>query len=156
MTEQTENRRSRIQALIARYERPLCSYAYGILKNADTARDAVQETFLRLCRTAPAKIEGHEAAWLFRVCRTRALDLIRKEKPMSTLTPEQEAVIPSPESDPAAETATRDEAAHALHLLNRLPDNQQDRDMIARELLVKFQMSSSHPMVDLMDAYRKF
>ena len=29
-----------------------------------------------------------------------------------------------------------------------LPDNQQDRDMIARELLVKFQMSTSHPMVD--------
>ncbi len=37
-----------------------------------------------------------------------------------------------------------------------LPDNQQDRDMIARELLVKFQMSQSHPMVALMDAYRKF
>ena len=37
-----------------------------------------------------------------------------------------------------------------------LPDNQQDRDMIARELLVKFQMSKTHPMVDLMNAYRKF
>lgn len=37
-----------------------------------------------------------------------------------------------------------------------LPDNQQDRDMIARELLVKFQMSKSHPLVDLMEAYRKF
>ena len=37
-----------------------------------------------------------------------------------------------------------------------LPDNQQDRDMIARELLVKFQMSSSHPMVDLRKAYEKF
>ncbi len=38
----------------------------------------------------------------------------------------------------------------------RLPDNQQDRDMIARELLIKFQMSPGHPMVDLMRAYRKF
>ncbi len=37
-----------------------------------------------------------------------------------------------------------------------LPDNQQDRDMIARELLVKFQMSEHHPMVQLRDAYRKF
>ena len=37
-----------------------------------------------------------------------------------------------------------------------LPDNQQDRDMIARELLVKFQMSERHPMVDLDKAYRKF
>ena len=27
-----------------------------------------------------------------------------------------------------------------------LPNNQQDRDMIARELLVKFQMSPNHPL----------
>jgi hypothetical protein len=31
----------------------------------------------------------------------------------------------------------------------KLPDNQQDRDMIARELLIKFQMSGRHPMVQL-------
>ncbi len=37
-----------------------------------------------------------------------------------------------------------------------LPDNQQDRDMIARELLIKFQMSDRHPMVELMKAYAKF
>ncbi len=36
-----------------------------------------------------------------------------------------------------------------------LPDNQQDRDMIARELLIKFQMSERHPMVQLRDAYGK-
>ena len=37
-----------------------------------------------------------------------------------------------------------------------LPDNQQDRDMIARELLIKFQMSERHPMIQLNKAYRKF
>ena len=37
-----------------------------------------------------------------------------------------------------------------------LPDNQQDRDMIARELLVKFQMSDRHPLVALRKAYMKF
>ena len=37
-----------------------------------------------------------------------------------------------------------------------LPDNQQDRDMLARELLVKFQMSPRHPMADLNGVYRKF
>jgi hypothetical protein len=37
-----------------------------------------------------------------------------------------------------------------------LPDNQQDRDMLARELLIKFQMSPKHPMVTLNKAYRKF
>ncbi len=38
----------------------------------------------------------------------------------------------------------------------KLPDNQQDRDMIARELLIKFQMSERNPMVQLNKAYRKF
>ncbi len=37
-----------------------------------------------------------------------------------------------------------------------LRDNQQDRDMIARELLIKFQMSERHPLVQLNKAYRKF
>jgi hypothetical protein len=37
-----------------------------------------------------------------------------------------------------------------------LPDNQQDRDMIARELLLKFQMSDRHPLVTLRKAYMKF
>ena len=37
-----------------------------------------------------------------------------------------------------------------------LPDNQQDRDMIARELLIKFQMSQRHPLVQLREAYKKF
>ncbi len=38
----------------------------------------------------------------------------------------------------------------------KLPDNQQDRDMLARELLIRFQMSEKHPLVDLRNAYAKF
>jgi hypothetical protein len=37
-----------------------------------------------------------------------------------------------------------------------LPEGQQERDMIARELLVKFQMSPRHPLIDLKKAYAKF
>jgi hypothetical protein len=38
----------------------------------------------------------------------------------------------------------------------KLPDNQQDRDMLARELLVRFQTSPHHPLMQLNKAYRKF
>jgi len=38
----------------------------------------------------------------------------------------------------------------------KLPEDQQDRDMIARELLIKFQMSPNHPLVLLKKAYQKF
>ena len=38
----------------------------------------------------------------------------------------------------------------------KLPKDQQDRDMIAREILIKFQMSPKHPLVILKKAYQKF
>lgn len=38
----------------------------------------------------------------------------------------------------------------------KLPDNQQDRDMLARELLVRFLTSPKHPLNQLNAAYRKF
>ncbi len=37
-----------------------------------------------------------------------------------------------------------------------LPETQQERDMIARELLIKFQMSPRHPLVELKKVYKKF
>ena len=38
----------------------------------------------------------------------------------------------------------------------KLPKDQQDRDMIAREILVMFQISPNHPLVVLKKAYQKF
>jgi len=34
-----------------------------------------------------------------------------------------------------------------------LPDSQQERDMIARELLIRFQASEDHPLVELNEEY---
>jgi hypothetical protein len=36
-----------------------------------------------------------------------------------------------------------------------LPESQQDRDMLARELLIKFQMSPRHPLRQLNASFRK-
>ncbi len=40
------------------------------------------------------------------------------------------------------------------HIL--LTDDPQDRDMLARELLIKFQMSPRHHLAELRDAYLKY
>ena len=72
-----------IQTAMERHSGPLLRYANGLTGNAETARDVVQETFLRLCRAERGRVEGHLAAWLYTVCRNLALDVHRKERHMA-------------------------------------------------------------------------
>ncbi|MBU3665830.1 MAG: sigma-70 family RNA polymerase sigma factor [Chthoniobacterales bacterium] len=67
-----------ITGALDRYERPLISYAKEITGDLESARDAVQETFLRLSRQDVAKLEPRLRPWLFLVCRNCALDHRRK------------------------------------------------------------------------------
>ncbi len=115
-----------IGQLVARYEQPLCRYAYSLLRSVGAAQDAVQETFLRLCRERRAKLEGREAAWLFRVCRSRVLDLRRKEKPVQPLMPEQAERVASPDPDPAQNVVRDESETLVARLLERMPQPQQE------------------------------
>ena len=126
-----------IEAIVSRYERPLCQYAYRLTGNFDAARDAVQDTFLRLCRAGVLEDE-RTAPWLFRVCRNRCIDVLRKEKPMQTLTDAQAAILPAPGRSPAEETGLRESVSILLRKLARLPANQ------AEVIRLKFQQQMSY------------
>ena len=63
----------------------LSRYAFGICRNRERAQDAVQETYVRLLKQDRRKIESHVKPWLLRVCRSRILDLARKEGRMTIL-----------------------------------------------------------------------
>ena len=78
-------RREWIRDAVETHQGRLIRYARLITGNAEAARDAVQETFLRLCREEPRRIQDHLVPWLFRVCRHRALDARRKEGRMVSL-----------------------------------------------------------------------
>jgi RNA polymerase sigma factor (sigma-70 family) len=67
------------------HEDALMRYAVWILRDVELAREVVQETFLRLCREDPAKIEGHVVQWLFTVCRNLAFDTRKREARMTPL-----------------------------------------------------------------------
>lgn len=84
--------------LIARavdtHQRSLLAYAAGLLRDPVAAQDAVQETFLHLCRKTRqiagsdepptlAEFAARLAPWLFTVCRTRVIDMQRKKTPQS-------------------------------------------------------------------------
>lgn len=101
-------------------------YAASILGDEDTARDVVQDTFVRLCDADPADLDGRLAPWLFTVCRNRALDLHRKLHRMKPLADEHLAHEPSPEPSPAAAAEQEDTLSLVRRLLAALPPNQQE------------------------------
>jgi RNA polymerase sigma-70 factor (ECF subfamily) len=115
-----------IRLTLARWERPLLRYAQRITRDAERARDVVQETFLRLCREQPESLDGHLAEWLFTVCRNKALDVQRKEQRMTTLAETGVIERASPEPLPIDAAADRDAAARILEILDTLPDHQQE------------------------------
>lgn len=113
----------RIEAALARYESPLTRYAHRITGDAERARDVVQETFLRLCSNEHAPQDGHLTRWLFTVCRNHALDVLRKERRMTTLA-EMEVTETGGENPPDLETRQREQSNRIEQCLDELPHNQ--------------------------------
>src|SRR4051795_4047225 len=115
-----------VRAAVARYEGPLTLYAARLLGDPESARDVVQETFLRLCAQDRSALESRLAEWLFTVCRNRALDVLRKESRMTQLSDEQVHQRPSSDPNPSEIAAGRESAARVLDLLENLPASQRE------------------------------
>lgn len=107
-----------LQAAIGRFEGALIQYASRMV-GGDRAKDVVQETFLRLCAQERSEVEDRLGAWLFTVCRNRALDVLRKDSRLG----------PLPKTPIAASTQAPErtlEVRRALELMNTLPPQQQE------------------------------
>jgi len=125
-----------IVAALDRYESHLVRYASWILGDLERAREVVQETFLRLCKEQPARIQDHLAQWLFTVCRNLAFDVRKKENRMSPLTDPD--TLPALGGGPGAPMEHEERMSDVLRIMETLPKNQ-------REVLrLKFQCDLSY------------
>lgn len=124
------NDREWIRAQLQRFEAPLLRYAARLLQGSggasERARDAVQETFLELCSAARADVEPRIAAWLFTVCRNKALDRMRRDETMRIADEVDVERGASAELEPVVELARGEESARVIALLARLPERQQE------------------------------
>jgi RNA polymerase sigma-70 factor (ECF subfamily) len=68
-----------VMQALEKHESPLLRYAHSIVGPAK-AEDVVQDVFLKLCSETREDVEGHLAAWLYRVCRNRAIELLRADR----------------------------------------------------------------------------
>ncbi len=114
-----------IDEIVDRYQRPLLAYSVRMTGGDwQGAQDAVQETFLRLCREDPQTVGSRVAAWLFSVCRTRVIDMQRT----SHAVPIDASQLPLPDPSPDAESAAMDaeDKVQLDHLMTRLSPRQQE------------------------------
>jgi len=126
MQVEAQSKTAWIGAALERYEQPLLRYAAGIAGDAELARDVVQDTFLQLCTAEQVRIEDHMAAWLYTVCRNRALNVRKKEGRMNPLREGQAETLPNGSAGPSA-LAERNEAHHlVLDAIGALPPKQQE------------------------------
>ncbi len=106
------------------YEGQLIGYACTFLGNVESAKDAVQDTFLRLWnhRTDAMSVKP----WLYTTCRNRCIDMLRREKRIlhvdSTVLESKESSSPRP--DEIADG--NDQHRIILNHLKGLSQNQQE------------------------------
>lgn len=114
-----------ITEALDRYERVLVGYAREITGDLESARDAVQETFLRLSRQDVIALEPRLRPWLFLVCRNCALDHRRKVVRFST-EPLADDDWVSDELSPPARAMAAEDAGRLRALVAELPRQQRE------------------------------
>jgi|TARA_B110000037_G_scaffold29139_1_gene34830 RNA polymerase sigma-70 factor (ECF subfamily) len=134
-----DNQKDWITSADERHRRDLIRYAYSLCQDSAGAEDAVQETFLRLNKERPERINHCLRPWLFRVCRSRVIDAQRKQKRVvlmdhETLSPRRDMNA----QDPRREAEIEDTTAHVWEAFAELTPLQ------AEVLRLKFQSQMSY------------
>src|SRR5262245_47375211 len=112
-----DNDRNWVIGALERYEQPLLRFATSLV-GREPAADVVQDTFVALCRSNRAEVEGHLAAWLFTVCKNRAFDIRRDRGRLADLA--EDEGMQSPDSGPMIRAARRESVNRVLDALERL------------------------------------
>lgn len=74
-----EGRESAFRELVRRYERPVFSLVYRLVRDRDTAEDLAQETFVKVLNNIERyRPEFKFSSWLFKIANNVAIDHLRK------------------------------------------------------------------------------
>lgn len=74
-----EGREAAFRELVRRYERPVFSLVYRLVRDRDTAEDLAQETFVKVLNNIERyRPEFKFSSWLFKIANNVAIDHLRK------------------------------------------------------------------------------
>ncbi|MGH7507155.1 MAG: RNA polymerase sigma factor [Longimicrobiales bacterium] len=94
-----QGRESAFRELIGRYERPVFSLIYRLVRDRERAEDLAQDTFIKVLNAIDRYDPSYKfSSWIFKIAHNTALDHLRKREP-DTL-----SLDGSPHARTAAET----------------------------------------------------
>lgn len=135
---------AKLEQALENHQSALLAYAFSIVKDENTAKDIVQDTFIRLSQQPPDKVELGLKTWLFTVCRNRAFDELRKRKKWVELDGENGPTHADPRPAPDKQLALAEDYREVLEAIDQLPEKQ-------REVLrLKFQQSMSYKEISAL------
>ena len=147
-----------ITEALDRYESMLIGYAKEITGDVESAKDAVQETFLRLSKQNLEALGPRLRPWLFVVCRNCALDHVRKIVKF-TLEPVEDHDPVSEERPPDEQAMSSEESVRLRAMVACLPLQQRelinlrfDAGLSYKEIAETLKTSVSTVGVQLHDA----
>jgi RNA polymerase sigma-70 factor (ECF subfamily) len=114
-----------VRRALDQYESSLIAYTAGILGgDTEKARDVVQDSLLKLYLTDPAKVRDSLKAWLFTVCRNRALDVLRKDHRLDWGNEDAIGSAASFDPNPSENADSQELYARVWELVEKLRPNQ--------------------------------
>ena len=77
-----EGREAAYRELIGRYERPVFSLIYRLVRDREQAEDLAQETFIKVLNALDRYDPSYKfSSWIFKIAHNTALDRLRKKEP---------------------------------------------------------------------------
>ncbi len=105
----------------------LTCYATSRCKgNVHAANDAVQHTFMQLCKQKHVVVKDNIAGWLYATCRNRIIDEHRRNENRNGAMPPGWDVTDAGATDPAVACEQKDMLDRLKSFVKLLPDDQRD------------------------------
>lgn len=154
--------------LFAKYQDYVFNIVYGIVGNAEEARDLSQEVFVQVYRSLPKFRQGSRfATWLYRIAINRAVDAARGSRKWRFLpileVPSLMARAADADSEPEATYVRGEEREAIQRILMRCPVNHRDvlvlryyRGLSVEEIAETLECSISAAKVRLHRARKLF
>jgi RNA polymerase sigma-70 factor (ECF subfamily) len=97
-----QGREAAYRELIGRYQRPVFSLIYRLVRDREKSEDLAQETFIKVLNALDRYDPSYKfSSWIFKIAHNTSLDHLRKKEPQTL----------SLEGSPHAETASEQESS---------------------------------------------